>query len=420
MTAIVLSFQLTNAQYLLEEDFNFTGNIVGVNDWIRQSGTSNFLQTTPGLSFQDYPGTNIGNAVQINGVGGEDAYKKFTNRTKLYYSFMIKVIQPATSAKIGMVCFLGKTQASTFNGGLNANYFARIAIQTIGNGTWKIGTSNWAIPPTSTPPIFSEKIFNNNQTYAVIVGLDMLNNYKISVWVKDTSFPLTEADAGVPDVTFFNAPNTAALPTSVDAIGLRQDASCPSIVMDGIRIFDNWGPIVLPLKLLSFTGVLQNDKTVSLNLRAVLSYNVSKFEIEKSEDGKIFHYISTVVCINNNDVANYSYQDYEKGIRTIFYRLKIVDMDGKYFYSSVVAVTNNIGSVKIGSLGNRQIKIFCPNTLQIRNIQIIDFSGSILKTIRVESKNWEIQMDLSSLAVGNYILRIEHATSTISQKFILQ
>ncbi|PZP49228.1 MAG: hypothetical protein DI598_08360 [Pseudopedobacter saltans] len=421
-TSVVL---WADAQYLLEEDFDFTVDAVaGVNDWVHQSGTTNFMQTiSPGLTFPNYPGSGVGKAVRVNGVGGEDVYKKFSSRTKLYYSFMLKVVPATNTVKTGYVAFLGKEQNTGVNGNVNGNYFARIGIQTQGDGTWKIGTSNWAIPSTSsTPmnPIFSSNAFLVNKVYAVIVSLDMSNNYKVAMWVKEDHFPNSEVEAGIPDVIFFNAPNTAALPTSVDVIGLRQDADCPNVVMDGIRVFDNWGSFVLPLKLISFGVQHENKNYASLKWETVSSINVDRFEIEKSMDSKLFQYISSIKCVNKSDKIQYNFKDYNTRVETIYYRLKIVDFDGKFVYSSVVVLKEDLSSTfKIGNLGGRKIRVFHSNVKAAKFIQILDFNG-VLRKVVTASAGPSTEINLSELPVGNYILQIGNATSTISQKFVLQ
>ena len=412
-----------HSQFLLEEDFNFTGNVSGTNDWIHQSGTSNFIQTTtPSLTFTNYVGSGRGNAVYVSGVAGEDAYKKFEVRTKLYYSFMINVVQPNTSQKTGFVTFFGKEQSQGVNGTLNGNYFGRVVIKTLGDGTWQIGISNYGITNTTNPTSYSTSAFNNNQVYAVIVSLDITNNYKVSVWVKSDKFPMTENDAGTPDAIFWGAPNSNALPKDVDALGLRQDASSPTIIMDGLRIFDEWSAKVLPLKLLSFTAQsLSTSQFIELKWVTTSTENIKNFEVEKSLNGTEFTTIATINAINSKSEISYDYNDCCKGYTLQCYRLKINEYDRKYYYSSTISVAAQTQSqIKIGNLGSKKIKVFHPDYTMIKNIRVLDFNGMEKARFQIFKNEKEVLLDLSRLSAGNYILQMELPNTTISQKFILE
>lgn len=362
----LLFVYFAKAQFILEEDFGFSGNVSGTNGWVTQSGVSNFMQTTtPGLVFQGYPGSGIGNAVLVDGVAGEDVYKVIPGRTKLYYSFMIKVTPATNKVKTDYVSFLGKEQNANSVSSLNGNYFARIIIQTQSDGTWKIGTSNWSVTSTAASPVYSNATFQTNHTYAVVVSLDMKDNHKVLIWVKDNNFPNNQIEAGVPDVEFQGAPNTKALPTSVDVVGLRQSSSSPRVIMDGLRVFDTWVPQVLPLHLLSFTAALDKNKNVQLKWTTAQSINVRHFELERSTDGKHFQYTATIPCLNQQPEREYSFLDYNAHIGKGYYRLKIVDLDGVFVYSNVIHIdAHTAATIKIGILGGKMIKVHYPNPIQ--------------------------------------------------------
>ncbi len=418
----LLSMLSADAQFLLKEDFEFSGNVSGTNGWLTQSGVSNFMQTTtPGLVFAGYPGSGIGNAVLVNGVAGEDVYKTIPARTKLYYSFLIKVTPATSTIKNDYVSFLGKVQNPNAVSPLNGNYFARIIIQTQSDGTWKIGTSNWSIGSDTKSPIYSNATFHTNQTYAVIVSFDMGNHYKVLIWVKENNFPYSETDARSPDVEFQDAPNTSALPTNIDVIGLRQSSSSPRVVMDALRVFDSWSAQVLPLTLLSFAAEISKNKNVDLKWTTAQSINVKHFELERSEDAKYFHFCATIPCINQLSERDYQYTDYNVNAEHIYYRLKIVDLDGAFVYSRVIHLEpHSEPTIKIGLLGGKSIKIFCPNTIRNGKCTIIDFNGIARKSISLTDGQTSTQVNLSELPTGIYVLMLEHSQGSFSQKFFLQ
>jgi len=102
---------------------------------------------------------------------------------------------------------------------------------------------------------------------------------------------------------------------------------------------------ILPLDLLSFTGHLQNDNSVMLSWKTENEINTSHFVIERSIDGNRFITLGNVAAQggrNNTGTSfNYSSMDNDavnQSAQRLFYRLKMVDIDGTYKYSNIVSV----------------------------------------------------------------------------------
>lgn len=100
--------------------------------------------------------------------------------------------------------------------------------------------------------------------------------------------------------------------------------------------------IVVPVQLESFTG----KRSVSENL---LSWNTSQefntayFVIERSVNGAQFAAVGTVTAAGESQtVTHYSFKDAVSGGGNWYYRLKLVDRDGKIHYSSILRL--NAGS----------------------------------------------------------------------------
>ena len=96
--------------------------------------------------------------------------------------------------------------------------------------------------------------------------------------------------------------------------------------------------ISLPVKLLSFTVKGLNTEKVVLNWMTAQEKNSSHFTIEKSLDGKDFSEAGIVFSIGTSEQPKqYTFTDKlrakERGI--IYYRLKMVDLEGKSTRSSI-------------------------------------------------------------------------------------
>jgi hypothetical protein len=102
---------------------------------------------------------------------------------------------------------------------------------------------------------------------------------------------------------------------------------------------------VLPIKLISFTAdKLNND--VQLNWLAAEALNFSHFEVERSMDGFSFSYIGGGNLLETA-AGQYKYALKDAGVLhstgiqgSLYYRLKMIDVDGHIEYSKMVKVDN--------------------------------------------------------------------------------
>ncbi|MEO6837609.1 MAG: T9SS type A sorting domain-containing protein, partial [Ginsengibacter sp.] len=101
---------------------------------------------------------------------------------------------------------------------------------------------------------------------------------------------------------------------------------------------------VLPVTLLNFTATLQSQD-VKLDWSTSTEINSSHFIIQRSIDGTHFTDIGSVNAAGNSSIKKqYSYNDNEylnAGADILYYRLQLVDIDGKFKYSGVLSVKLN-------------------------------------------------------------------------------
>ena len=99
----------------------------------------------------------------------------------------------------------------------------------------------------------------------------------------------------------------------------------------------------LPVTLLSFTGKLQNNNAV-LQWNTTNEVNVQHYTVQTSTDGKLFNTTAIVNARNTTGTNTYSYTDtlfthMAQANGTVYYRLQLTDVDGKYTLSPVIALT---------------------------------------------------------------------------------
>lgn len=144
---------------------------------------------------------------------------------------------------------------------------------------------------------------------------------------------------------------------------------------------------VVPVELLNFNATITNRNQVFLQWQTASESNTSHFVIERSSNGQSFQAIDQQWAAgNSSSILNYEYTDqHVSGI--LFYRLKMVDSDGKYKYSPVVKVSVvNAASMSITKVfptvitGNQKVN-FILESDKIRkvNIQVLSADGRVLQ-----------------------------------------
>jgi hypothetical protein len=185
----------------------------------------------------------------------------------------------------------------------------------------------------------------------------------------------------------------------------------------------------LPLTLLSFEG---NATSSSNNLKwtTTSEINVSHFEIERSEDGINFSSIGKVAAFNQSTLVNtYNYNDIFQGgsKQFYYYRLNMIDIDGKHSYSKIISFQPFNTNFSVQALPNpfsSQITISANLAKDDQAIiTLTDASGKkiLSKTIALKKGVNTFQLsNMSSLQSGFYILNFSTSDNTRAIKLIKQ
>jgi hypothetical protein len=179
----------------------------------------------------------------------------------------------------------------------------------------------------------------------------------------------------------------------------------------------------LPVTLLSFTA---NPVNKEVNVAWSTSYEKdnSHFEIQRSVDGSGFSTIGSLNGIgNSSSIQHYSFIDEQPVNGVSYYRLKQVDIDGRFVYSKIVAVTFNPAQSRFLTYPNpargNEFAIALGNTINTRvEVQIYNIDGKMQFRKQYSGSNTiTVQHQLSP---GIYIVRIAGPDYTENQKLIIQ
>ena len=189
--------------------------------------------------------------------------------------------------------------------------------------------------------------------------------------------------------------------------------------------------VVLPVNIVSFTGNI-NNKLVQLNWQTSQENNSSYFEVQRSSNGSNFEPISTVTAKGNIGTIS-TYQDKDDLFfytgKVVYYRLKMVDTDGKYKFSKVLVIIPNTAST-VNTLKAWPL----PFTAQLTAGYSSELSGEIKVNLtnmngsRVASSSATVQKGYNSISInqaqtipsGTYLLTITSNGKTESIKVVKQ
>ena len=176
----------------------------------------------------------------------------------------------------------------------------------------------------------------------------------------------------------------------------------------------------VPIKLLSFNGGVEN-KNPMLWWTTENELNVSHFEIEQStHPSKNYFSVGTTVAKNSSTINNYSFslpQPLPEEIN--YYRLKIIDKDGRIEYSTVVTIhRKTVASMAlINNYATNKIVVSHPVVYKNSLVKIINLSGQLIATGKLTENVTETSMQIGFLKDGMYLLIIESGIDRYVTKF---
>ncbi|MFM9943803.1 MAG: T9SS type A sorting domain-containing protein [Bacteroidia bacterium] len=202
--------------------------------------------------------------------------------------------------------------------------------------------------------------------------------------------------------------------------GCCSGGSCATI--DGNRLHSiNFFDVVpytapLPVKMVYFNGKVSGS-TSALTWATSSEINNSHFEVQRSTDNKEWTNIGRVEGNgNSSQLIKYEFID-EQPLVSNYYRLKQMDFDGRFEYSSVRFVDFKT-SAKAGiacvvfpnpTNGLFNLEISKKNKINKVQIDIMDIQGSLVKQMDLDADGTQYfltSIDISSFSNGIYLVRV--------------
>jgi len=179
---------------------------------------------------------------------------------------------------------------------------------------------------------------------------------------------------------------------------------------------------VLPAKLSSFTAIATGDQ-INLTWKTLSEYNTDHYTIEISTDGVNFSALTDIKAAgNNSNPFNYYYIHQYRLASKLYYRLKQIDADNKYWYSKIISVDgreNKVVSVYPNPAINKLV-IHYNDVSGSEQFQLVTSQGRLIMQSKLHPGKTEINLPSLHLYKGLYFLVILDEKEKISYPLLIQ
>lgn len=382
--------------------------------------------TTP-LVYSGYAsGTNY---ITIqNATGADDPYKNFigattvnANTSSFYISFVLRVPSTAstpTANNAARAIFALRNAAGTNL----CNFFLGDDGTNLEFGINKTANTN---------ATFTNGNYSFNTTYLIVIRYDFVagnTNDRMYVWVNPSLASEPATGTAALSITASTDP-TAPATSTINAIQIEQTSSASDAHLDAFKAAYGQGSTqaansafawttlspsgaTLPIKV-NYFNAAKGDGYNTLNWRAECTSAQATFVIERSSNGTDFAAINTITASQQRCLQPFDYTDNGAGsLGTLYYRLKVIDENGKVNYSSVVKISAQQKDMQlVGVSPNPVVNMAHLSIASVKkdniDLQVVSLDGKVVYRTRVtvQPGTSVVNIEVASLQSGVYTIK---------------
>jgi hypothetical protein len=180
--------------------------------------------------------------------------------------------------------------------------------------------------------------------------------------------------------------------------------------------------ITLPVKFIGF-NIAQQNNAVLIQWATAQETNSNFFEIQRSENGNDWITITTINAAgNSNSVRNYSYSDRGVNSPVAYYRIKEIDIDGRFVVTPVRVIKfgNSNNEIKMNNSSANSIYVHFSQQVKGKvTISLTNLSGQSISANTVNNPIGQILLPVQTNVKGIYIVTVTDGQSLKVSKQIL-
>lgn len=190
-------------------------------------------------------------------------------------------------------------------------------------------------------------------------------------------------------------------------------------------VWSNWVKVYfdpensLPVTLVQFTATTEKG-IAQLTWSTSEESNAQQFEVERSSNGRNWTQIGIVAAIGGaNGHQNYHTTDASPISGINYYRLKMVDLDGTFAYSTIKSVKISAGqkvSTYVYPNPASDKLVIASGTSEIASVNIYNSNGKLALSV---SKLVNNEVEISSLPAGKYFVKYTYQDASFGTSLLI-
>ena len=292
---------------------------------------------------------------------------------------------------------------------------------TAANGNWK-NSSTWnlgrvpangdtiVIPADKVVVIDDVENFSTEFLYVEVYGVLNFSNGKL--WLNDNS-----------SVVVFNGGSITSTGSSSETLringvdkfsgGIDGTLAGPALANKttgtsplGFNLGSN-SP--LPVKFIGFNVARQNNN-VLVQWATAEEINSSYYEVQRSENGNDWNTVATVTASGTTTLTHsYSYTDRNVPVKTVYYRIRQVDIDARFVITPVrmIKLENGNTEIKINSSSSNSIYVHFSEQVNANVVvRLTSASGQIVSQKSFDEPVGQVMVPVQNAVKGIYIVTV--------------
>jgi hypothetical protein len=178
------------------------------------------------------------------------------------------------------------------------------------------------------------------------------------------------------------------------------------------------------LQLVQLSGFKAESRNGNVNLswKTSSEENLRQFEVEYSDDGKYYHNLGFIPARNNLNGNFYEFEYPVSYNDSAFFRLKVVDKNGKWLYTNpVVYYVNNHTPffVNPSVINTGVINVYLDDPFSL--LKVVSMNGTVMLKQNLSGKTGRISIPVSpAVSSGIYIVQLKNDNRVITQKVFIR
>jgi hypothetical protein len=208
---------------------------------------------------------------------------------------------------------------------------------------------------------------------------------------------------------------------NITSFGLAEDGEIYA-AEDGNSIYHLIDNSVVPIDLFDFVGT-EKDEGIHLSWHVGSYENFSHFEIEKRAETTSFKAIGSLYPSESDLIkGEFSFDDREARYLTQYYRIKMVDLNGHFSYSSIIKFHKSFQSFGLFPNPAKDIiYLHIPNSqIGQGSFSVFDAMGRVVDATTNLDDESHPYINTENLKEGLYLVCYENGTFRSCQKVIIR